>query len=464
MIDTLGLAGIVTTFCETVFKNHLIDPSTVLGAPSLAWQAALKSSKIFLEPYRDVETYELFRDNIRGGYTNVIKRYAKEGEENKIQYYDINALYSWAMTQPLPHGDFVRVPIDDDSWRKPFSEQDQKCYFIRADWTIPPELADKLSDLPPFAEKIDAKLVSDLKDKKNYLTHYRMAQIALGLGLQITQIHEILECNQSPFFKEYIEKNIALRKENEKVATLKETFKLMNNALYGKTIENIEKYTSVTISQREEGIQRAFNSVEEPINVGNWMVTFEDTEKIATKPTYIGFTVLEMSKWKMIEQWYTVYQPLGCQLLYMDTDSFIFQSKDGVNLSSNELGQFKDELDGGMILEYVGIRPKTYAFEGYKRKRDSDGEDICVPYGNKKAKGIRFGKNSNLLSFQDYIDRVPRKVKQEQIRSHGQQLGTYKFEKFCWNNELDTKRFQCADGINTLPWGHPDCGELTNTL
>lgn len=466
MIDTLGLAGVFTTFCDTVFKSHSIDPVSVLGAPSLAWQAALKSSQIYLHPYRDVETYELFRDNIRGGYTNVIKRYAKEAEENKIQYYDINALYSWAMTQPLPHGDFERLPVDDDQWRQPFCEEDTRCYFIRADWTVPLELADKLSDLPPFAEKIDSKLISDLRDKTNYLTHYRMAQMALGLGLQITKIHEIIACTQSPFFKNYILKNIELRKENEKISTLKETFKLMNNALYGKTIENIEKYTSPIISPLEEGVQRAFNSIEEPINIGNWMVTMEEPEKTATKPTYIGFTVLEMSKWKMIHQWYNNYQPLGCELLYMDTDSFIFQSKSGVNLSSSTLGEFKDELDGGFILEYSGIRPKTYAFEGYKRKRVDD-EDYCVPYNVKKAKGIHiFDKKTktDVLSFKDYLSRIPRKVPQEQIRSHGQQLGTYEFEKYCWSNELDSKRFQCADGINTLPWGHPACAETTNTL
>lgn len=466
MIDTLGLAGIFTTFCENVYKTHLVDPATVLGAPSLAWQAALKTSGIHLYPYRELDTYCQFRDSIRGGYTNVIKKYAKESTNNKIQYYDINALYSWAMTQPLPHGNFTRVSVDCEDWKIPYNDEDLVCYFIVADWTIPPELADKLSDLPPFAEKVDFKLISDLRDKTNYMTHYRIAQQALGLGLKITKVHEVFHCTQSPFFAQYIYKNVEQRKKFGHIGTLKETFKLLNNALYGKTIENIERYTSINICNTEEGIQRAFNSIDEPIEVGNWIVTSEETEKIATKPTYIGFTVLELSKWKMIDKWYNIFQPLGCKLLYMDTDSFIFESPEGVNCSSGELGEFKDELDGGFILEYSGIRPKTYAFEGYKRKRVDD-EDYCVPYNVKKAKGIEiFDKKtkSDVLSFEDYVARIPKQVSQEQIRSHGQQLGTYNFEKYCWNKELDSKRYQCSDGINTLPWGHPAIEETTKTL
>lgn len=462
MIDTLGLAGIFTTFCEMVYKTHAVDPVSCLGAPGLAWQAALKTSQICLHPYRKLEYYHLFKDNIRGGYTNVIKRYSASGPDNKIQYYDINALYSWAMTQPLPHGDFRELPIDNEEWRAPFSEEDRTCYFILADWSVPVELADKLSDLPPFAERVDSKLISDLRPKLEYLTHYRIAQQALGLGLHIDKIHRVIACSQSPFFKSYIYDNIRLRAQHEHIATLKETFKLLNNALYGKTIENIENYCNLIIEDRWSGVHRAFLSVEPPVEVGNWVVTSTDVTPVATKPTYVGFSILEMSKWKMIDEWYNVYQPAGCHLLYMDTDSFIFESKTGVDFSSSELGHFKDELNGGLIWEYAGIRPKTYAYTGFKRKRDKDtGLEECEEVACKKAKGVKTfkreaGKKIDLLSFEDYRDRIPKMIPQEEIRSFEQQLGSLSYNKYCWLNDIDSKRFLCEDKINTLPWGHPN--------
>ena len=104
--------------------------------------------------------------------------------------------------------------------------------------------------------------------KKNYVVHYRNLKYYLSQGLILTKVHKILEFERSDWMKPYIDFNTQKRKEATNEAD-KKLFKLLNNAVYRKTMENVRKpYMKLN------------------------------------KPIYVGCTVSELSKLAMYEFWY----------------------------------------------------------------------------------------------------------------------------------------------------------------
>lgn len=453
--DCLITAGIFMNFADKIYNEYKVDIVQLYGIPSVAWNCALKFSKIKLRSYEDLETYQLFRDNIRGGYTNCIVHRAETDNDGYIQYFDINALYSWALSQPLPIGDFQEWDKDDLRYYADKKPDCDKCWFILADWEFPRHCHDKLSDLPPLAEIRDNRLISDLLPKKDYLSHYKTFQQCCKLG-GVPTVKRVIVCTEIDFFKRYIENNIRCREKFPKGTTGNDAFKLLNNSLYGKTIENIEKYTSVKIDENEKQL---WCSVSEPMDVGRYFIRDKEMKTLAmNKPTYIGFSVLELSKWKMLDEWYNKFQPCGSKLLYMDTDSFIVKTPRPLKINSKELGAFKDELDGKFIDKFVGLCAKSYAYVASKADKEKDRhvvklKGICNKRKHPTPEELAAG--NMLISYEDMAQGVTKRVEQEIIKSVNQTLFTCVSDKMAINEaRIDQKRYQCLDKINTLPFGH----------
>ena len=96
--------------------------------------------------------------------------------------------------------------------------------------------------------KIDKckKLVCNLRNKKNYVVHIRSSKKALNYGSKLKKVHRIIELNQESWLKPYIDMNIELRKI-AKNDFEKDFFKLMNNAVFGKTMENVRKHRDIKL-------------------------------------------------------------------------------------------------------------------------------------------------------------------------------------------------------------------------
>ena len=90
------------------------------------------------------------------------------------------------------------------------------------------------------------KLVCNLHNKKQYVVHVKSLKQALNHGLKLKSIHRIIEFNQKAWLKPYIDRNKELRKL-AKDDFEKDLFKLMNNAVFGKTMENIRKHRNIKI-------------------------------------------------------------------------------------------------------------------------------------------------------------------------------------------------------------------------
>ena len=260
--DTLLLADIFENFRNKCLEVYELDPAHFLSLPGLAWQACLKKMSIKLELLTDYDMLLMVEEGIRGGICHSIYRYAKannkymnnydENEESSyIQYSGATNLYGWAMSQKLPVNNFKWIEdtskINED-FIKNYYENSKKGYILEVNVKYPKKLHELHSDLLflPRRIKIDKckKLVCDLHNKKKYVVHIKSLKQALNHGLKLKKVHRIIEFNKKAWLKPYIDMNTELRKL-AKDDFEKDLFKLMNNAVFRKTIENIRKHRDI---------------------------------------------------------------------------------------------------------------------------------------------------------------------------------------------------------------------------
>ena len=175
-------------------------------------------------------------------------KFDPNGDTTYLQYLDANNLYGWAMSQPLPAGGFRWIDIEPNEIFKLATRTD-KGYILEVDVSYPKELHNPHNDLPFMCERMEIngveKLVPNLRDKKNYVIHIRALDQALTHGLVLDRIHRGIEFDQSAWMKPYIDFNTQLRPQATNDFE-KDFFKLMNNSVFGKTMENIRKHRNKT--------------------------------------------------------------------------------------------------------------------------------------------------------------------------------------------------------------------------
>ena len=220
-------------------------------------------ASVKLELLTDYDMLLMVEEGIRGGICHLIYRHTKANnkymenyDENKefsyIQYLDTNNLYGWAVSQKLPVNGFKWVENNEinEEFIKNYNENNNKGYILKVDVKYPKKLHDLHSDLPflPKRMKIDKckKLVCNLYNKKKNVIHIKSLKQALNHGLKLKKVHRIIEFNQKAWLKPFIDMNTELRKL-VKDDFEKDLFKLMNNAVFGKTMENIRKHRDIKL-------------------------------------------------------------------------------------------------------------------------------------------------------------------------------------------------------------------------
>ena len=183
--DVLLLSNVFEKFWNNCLEYYKLDPAHFYTSPGLAWQACLKKTGLKLELLTDPDMLLMFKRGIRGGITQAVHRYAKANnkymgkkchpkeESSFLQYSDTNNLCGWAMSQPLPAGEFKWVNdlsrfTPDEIGR--LAKRGSKGYLLEVDAKYPKELHDLHNDLPFMCEKMKInkaeKLVPNLYDKK----------------------------------------------------------------------------------------------------------------------------------------------------------------------------------------------------------------------------------------------------------------------------------------------------------
>ena len=259
--DVLLLADVFENFRDVCQENYGLDPAWYYTAPGLAWDAALKVTKVELELLADPDMLLMIEKGIRGGVSMISTRYGKANnpymgdsyDPNQptkyISYLDANNLYGWAMCKPLPtHGLEWMVQDELNNWKN------HSC-ILEVDLEYPKELHDLHNDYPLAPELMEVnkieKLIPDLNNKTNYIIHHEPLKLYEKLGLRITKIHRGIKFVESNWLEPYIMKNTNLRMQGKNNFE-KDFFKIMNNSVFGKTMENIRNRVDIYLVTNEK--------------------------------------------------------------------------------------------------------------------------------------------------------------------------------------------------------------------
>ena len=151
----------------------------------------------------------------------------------------------------------------------------------------------------------DKKLILDLLPKKNYKVYYKNLEYYLKLGLKVAKVQRILTFDEKPFLKEYIDLNTELRK-NIKNDLEKDLFKLMNNAIFGKSMENVLNRSNIKLVNNNP--EKLLKLIKQPYfqnayEIANRLAIVESRpiKTVFDKPIYMGACILESSKLHMYQ-------------------------------------------------------------------------------------------------------------------------------------------------------------------
>ena len=304
----------------------------------------MKLTNIKLDFIHSKELLLLLENNIHGGISSVMgDRHVQSDENKQILYIDANNLHGWAMSQYLPTAEFEKLKLPENF---PFCP-----YQTKAD---PDLFSGYMNNVNQPNYKPTSKLMCDVTNKPKYMMHYRMFKFYLNQGMKVTKIHTIYKFKQSPWLGKYIDHNTQKRTV-AKPNFEKDLYKLMNNAFFGKTMENVRDRTNLEFinhSEIDQLIKRqsriSFKGIMDHYSKFS-VYKFDKEKTLFDKPIYLGFTVLELSKLLMYEFYYNKLQPYwkqSIQLHYMDTDSFILS----FDTNHQELINFLQETKMNLIL------------------------------------------------------------------------------------------------------------------
>ncbi|XP_051165698.1 uncharacterized protein LOC127284345 [Leptopilina boulardi] len=360
--DVLLIADIFENFRDQCLLAYGLDPAHYYTTPGLTWDAMLKYTNIRLELLTDIDMVMFIERGIRGGVSQCTNRYAKANNPY-MEKYDAND-----------------APIG---------------YILEVDLDYPEELHDKHSDFPFCPERSkppgskEEKLLTTLLPKRKHVLHYRALKQAITNGLILIKIHRVLKFNQSTWLKSYIDFN-TMRRTNANNEFEKNLFKLMNNAVFGKTMENVRKHVDI----------------------------------------------------KLVTKW----EDMKADIHKYDTSDYPVNNVYGIPQANKKiLGLMKDECSGKIVTEFVGLRSKMYSV------RVEDQDFIKKAKGVKSAvvkKTITFDDYTYCLRNVKMQSRT-----QYCIRSKLYNVQTLKQTKIALS-PYDDKRFLLSNSTDTLAWGH----------
>ena len=258
------------------------------------------------------------------------------------------------------------------------------------------------------------KLITTLEDKEKYVVHISTLKQALNRGLKFKKVHRVIEFKQKAWMEPYIMKNTDLRKD-AKNEFEKSFFKLMNNADFGKTMENVRNDRDIKLVTTDE---KRRHYVSEPkfytsksFSESLMVTETRNTEVYMNKPVYLGQATLDLSKilmYKFYHDYLKLKYKDKLKLCYMDADiandinerfDTSGYSKDTdkpvfTGINKKVLGKFKDELDGDVMTESTNVRAKLYA-----NLRENDKGKVIE---KKNAEGTRKCITKKQLTHQDF--------------------------------------------------------------
>ena len=512
--DVLLLADVFERFRTTSLETYKLDPAHYFTSPGLAWDAMLRHTGIKLQLLTDPDMLLMIERGIRGGVSMITKKHAQANNpyisetydcsapKTYLMYFDANNLYGWAMSEAMPENDFEwctqqecaqldATCIDDDATTGYLLEVDldypSELHDLHNDYPLAPEKrAISVDELSPHTRQLreklnvsgrsQTKLIPTLYPKRRYVLHYRALKLYLRLGLSVSKIHRALRFKQSRWLQPYIALNTEKRKQASN-AFEKDFFKLMNNSVFGKTMENVRGRIDLELVHKARRLKRlsckpTFHRL---LTFNKDLVAVQCLKSVLCldKPIYVGCTILDISKTLMYWFHYEhIKRKYGnrAQLCFTDTDSLLYEFH-GVDdiyrdmqadahlfdtsdyppehslystVNKKVLGKMKDEMAGKALGEFVGLRSKMYSM-------------MCGGIEKKTAKGVKRAAIKQQLRHVMYrralLDEKCTSVTMHIIRSRLHQLYSETVHKQALS-PYDDKRFVLDDKVSTRAHGH----------
>jgi len=511
-LDCRLLADVFENFRQVNIGDCGLDPINYITLPQYSFSAAFLGGKQ-LHLLTDVEMYNHFEDGIRGGMCFVNQHFTQSIiPESYISYWDANNLYGNALMQLLPTSNFEWVEeFDTIDWLTIETDGDVG-YCLRVDLIYPPSIHDATADFPLAPEmasitknmltpliirqwencqeqrslstltyKSETKLLMTVRNKKEYVVHFKLLKFYLQQGMIISKIHSVIKFKQSYSFKDYNENNSKLRQMAHSEFE-KDLYKLKNNSLFGKTMENVrgrKDYKLVnTAKQLLKQTTKAQFLYAHAFDENLVIVEMQKLQVLLDKPIFIGQAVLDLSKLIMFDLRYNKLKEYEerfkgkITILGGDTDSLICSIKDidlhavlhpamvkdGLLDTSNycnthdlhsvklkaKLGCIKDEVAGEHIKEAVLLKPKCYSMltmSGEQQKRTAKGVQRC---------------ERDRFTHQQYVNVYKRQeefsCKMRRFKCKDHIVSTIEQEKWALS-VVDNKRAWINANVS-LPFGH----------
>ena len=519
LLDVILLAENFELYRFTTLRDYELDPVNYLTLPSLSLDCCLKYTNCEIDLIDDYSMYLFINKSVRGGFSTVPNRFDRANNPSfpetydsskpikNIHYLDFNQLYPSCMTGCLPVGGY-RWLSDDEKRNIDFLAQtedqplgyfveccielkkDKRLHNLYSDYPFPIEkkyVSDselsayslELRQKLCYKEGKSQKLIGSLQPKKDYKCHYLNLKYYLENGYILTKLGKVLEFQQKPVFKEFIEFNTNKRRL-AKTDVERNFYKLFSNSIFGKMLQNNLKFFHMRLVHTEAQINKlvAKSNFKKFHLFQNNLVGIEylPTKVVLKNNIACGATILEKSKLMMYKFWYNNllirYSSQHLRLLVSDTDSFIFsviphltsfiddiQKNEALafydtsnfpkdhplfsDLNCKALGKMKFEFMMQPISEVVALKSKMYSIKFFE-----GGEKMA-------CKGVS-GSCRKTLRHQDFkkclMDEQLMYQSFKKIESIKHQLFTLLKNKLSLNC-YESKRY-FLNKVDSLPFGH----------
>lgn len=487
----------------------------------------LLSPQIKLISEKNKNVFYKLKENVVGGPSIIFHRYHEAGKtkikhptydlENKtweakdgklvekIVGFDANALYLWALSQPMPCGELKEIDVNDSIITK---IQDNRLFgFAEVDIETPESLYNKFSEFPPIFKNMviedhhlgaymkdlrrekdkklgdNRKLVS-LYGAKKILLYTPLLKWYLEHGLIVTKVHSFIKATPNNLFKSFTETVSDNRRNGDKdvsKAMIAEAWKLTGNSAFGRTGMNKNRHTN---TKYVDDIYKAKRKV------NNWL--FRDLNEIESTdgsivfevscgkkqikqncPLQVASAVYQLAKLRMLQFYHDFLDRFvsrdDFQMVEMDTDS-AYMGIAGKSIEALIKPEMKQAYEDEKYQWFPDNRtPESKAYTKrtpglFKVEWEGDGIVALTSkmyychradgYCKSSAKGIQANKNTDILTFEKYKDCL---MKNEIIQAHNRGFRTWDGTMMTYEQIKDglspiyDKRVVMDDGITTYP-------------
>lgn len=503
MMDILQLCDAFEEFRRICVEDFGVDPVHFQGAPALTWFFGVLHNPQMFKIIKDTLIYLDIQNGIRGGVSQAMTKYCNvENKPNESMFFlDVNSLYSKCMTYKLPGKFLEKITELPSDWPTLFGADSHVTAILVVDLHYPEHLHDRDWAYPLAPHKFNDRLCTTFKDKENYMVHAELLLFYLKRGMILVNFHYGYVFEQDYTLRDYVQTNIEKRRKT-KSEVMKTLYKLLNNSLYGKTCENVNKYRKFTVVKDQSLFQDPMDAMLGQVNDElqdcfnilpcgeNFLCEKQVHEVELNKPIQIGFTILEFAKREIYQFLAAVSDHFGDRVvpMYTDTDSILFWCafptpwkffynsplKEMLDFekvpehwgiksfdTDKQSGLWSPEAGGKEIVEYCGLRAKCYCY------RFADNTEVVKNKGIPKAAMIANDDETprQRITMEKYrealFDGTDYKVCQYAIRSFKHEVITKQQYKLGLSAN-DFKRTTTTNKAVALPFGYK--GEIFRDL